>query len=89
MIADATEEMHGSDRVPDLRRLRCEPWLDRQFFNESEMALFSECTVNYALKVLDAADIVREAMFRQRALRGRGRGPAAAYLLFSDSNSPA
>jgi len=22
-----------------------EPWLDRHIFNESEMALFSECTV--------------------------------------------
>ncbi len=30
------------------------------------MALFSECTVNYALKLLDAADIVREAIFRQQ-----------------------
>ena len=29
------------------------------------MALFSECTVNYGLKVLDTADIVREAMLQQ------------------------
>ena len=27
MIAVATEEMHGSDRVPDLKGLQGEPWL--------------------------------------------------------------
>ena len=37
--------MHGSDRVPDLKTITSEPGLDMaQFFNESEMALFSECT---------------------------------------------
>ncbi len=30
-------------------------------FNESEMALFSECMQSCARKVLDTADIVREA----------------------------
>ena len=30
-------------------------------FNKSEMALFSECTDRYAQKLLDTADIVREA----------------------------
>jgi hypothetical protein len=30
------------------------------------MALFSECSLNCARKVLDTADIVREAMLRQR-----------------------
>jgi hypothetical protein len=34
-------------------------------FNKSEMALFSECTDRYAQKLLDTADIVREAMLRQ------------------------
>jgi hypothetical protein len=29
-------------------------------FNESEMALFSECTQSCARKVLDTADIVRD-----------------------------
>jgi len=29
------------------------------------MALFSECSLKCARKVLDTADIVREAMFRQ------------------------
>src|SRR5665811_1047092 len=34
-------------------------------FNKSEMALFSECTDRYAQKMLDTADIVRDAMFQQ------------------------
>ena len=34
-------------------------------FNKSEMALFSECTDRYAQKLLDTADIVRDAIFRQ------------------------
>jgi hypothetical protein len=41
MIDVVIEEMHGSDCVPDLKTIASEPWLDRQFFNESEMALFS------------------------------------------------
>src|SRR6266581_811122 len=45
------------------------------FFNESEMALFFECTDRYAQKGLDTADIVREAIFRQSA-------PRAAALHF-------
>ncbi len=31
-------------------------------FNQSEMALFSECAESYAQKLLDTADIVREAI---------------------------
>jgi hypothetical protein len=42
-----------------------EPWLDRHIFNESEMALFSECMLVCAQKMLDTAGIVREPMFRQ------------------------
>ena len=34
-------------------------------FNESEMALFSECSLKCARKMLDTADIVREAIFHQ------------------------
>jgi hypothetical protein len=34
-------------------------------FNESEMALFYECMLKCALKLLDTADIVREAIYRQ------------------------
>jgi hypothetical protein len=33
-------------------------------FNKSEMALFSECTDRYAQKLLDTADIVREAIYQ-------------------------
>ncbi len=38
-------------------------------FNQSEMALFFECTDRYAQKLLDTADIVREAIFRQLTLK--------------------
>jgi hypothetical protein len=34
-------------------------------FIESEMALFSECSLECASKLLDTADIVREAIYRQ------------------------
>jgi hypothetical protein len=34
-------------------------------FNESEMARSSECTEQYAQKVIDSAGIVRDACFRQ------------------------
>jgi hypothetical protein len=40
-------------------------------FNKSEMALFSECTDRYAQKLLDTADIVREAIYRQLVLSRR------------------
>jgi hypothetical protein len=63
MIGVATEETDGSDRVPDLKRLRCEPGLERYFFNESKMALFFECMLQCARKDLDTADIVRDAFF--------------------------
>jgi hypothetical protein len=43
-------------------------------FNESEMALFFECMQSCARKVLDTADIVREACFRKLT---RTRGLAA------------
>jgi hypothetical protein len=39
--------------------------LDGHTFNESEMALFNECMLLCAQKLLDTADIVREAMLRQ------------------------
>jgi len=34
-------------------------------FNESEMALFYECMLKCARKLLDTADIVRDAIFQQ------------------------
>ena len=57
--------MHGSDRVPDLRDYK-RAWVGKgKPFNESEMALFSECSLECARKVLDTADIVRDAIFQQ------------------------
>jgi hypothetical protein len=38
------------------------------------MALFSECSLKCARKMLDSADIVREAMLRQLRLREQPRG---------------
>jgi hypothetical protein len=40
-------------------------------FNENEMALFYECTRMCAQKLLDTADIVREAMLQQSPLSPR------------------
>src|SRR5450432_3146371 len=66
MIEVVVEEMHGSDRVsePEIDYERA--WVDcAQFIYESEMALFLECMQSCAQKVVDTADIVRDAMFRQ------------------------
>jgi hypothetical protein len=60
--------MHGSDRVPDLKRITREPWVGMAIFIESEMALFFGCMPQCAQKLLDTADIVREAMFHQSSL---------------------
>ncbi len=64
--------MHGSDRVPDLN-IDCErAWVGRSKsngFNESEMALFYECMLKCARKLLDTADIVRDAILRQLTIR--------------------
>jgi hypothetical protein len=46
-------------------------------FNKSEMALLSECTDRYAQKLLDTADIVREAIYRQLSWRGP---PSSAFM---------
>jgi len=40
-------------------------------FNQSEMALFSECTDRYAQKLLDTADIVRDPFFASHLFRYR------------------
>src|SRR5215470_14253828 len=65
MIGVATEETNGSDQVPDLKRLRCEPGLERHFFRYSERALLFECTRKCCRKGLDTADIVRDACLQQ------------------------
>jgi hypothetical protein len=43
--------------------------------NESEMALFHECTLQCAQKDLDSVDIVREAMLQQAQQMSWPRGP--------------
>ena len=53
-------------------------------FNESEMALFSECMLQCARKVLDTADIVREACFR-KLTNGYSLPPGTGFLTSSDS----
>jgi hypothetical protein len=45
--------------------IRSEPRLEAQTIYESEMALSHECMQSCAHIVLDTADIVREAIFRQ------------------------
>jgi len=62
-------EMQGSDRVPDLKDYK-RAWVGHgKTFHESEMALFSECMPQCAQKLLDTADIVRDAIFRQPGTR--------------------
>jgi len=48
------------------------------------MALFSECTVKYVSKLLDTADIVRDAMLRQLAQPRiyDGRKPSLFGIIF-------
>jgi hypothetical protein len=66
MIAVADRRDAWVGLSPDLKRLRGEPVVGKaKTSNESEMALFYECTPQCAQKELDTADIVREAIFRQ------------------------
>jgi len=53
----------GRTEFPDLKRLRASLGWYGTYFYESEMALFSECMQYCARKVLDTADIVRDALF--------------------------
>lgn len=57
--------MHGSDRVPDLNIDYERALVGTAIFIESEMALFYECMLKCARKLLDTADIVRDAMLHQ------------------------
>ena len=59
--------MHGSDRSsrPEYGLRASLGWQSKgNSFNESEMALFYECTLKCAQKLLDTADIVREAIYQ-------------------------
>ena len=54
----------GRTEVLDLRDYK-RAVVGSGIFIESEMALFSECSLKCARKVLDTADIVREAIYHQ------------------------
>ena len=61
-----------TDRVPDLKRLRSEPAVGKsKTINESEMALFHECTRQCGQKELDTADLVGDAILQQQAVEIR------------------
>jgi hypothetical protein len=56
--------MHGSDRVPDLKTITSESTVGKA--NPSTRAKWRfECMQQCAQKVLDTADIVREAILQQ------------------------
>ena len=60
-VADRRDAWVGLN--PDPKRLRSEPTVGKATtINESEMALFHECTRQCAQKDLDTADIVRDAI---------------------------
>jgi hypothetical protein len=64
VVADRRDAWVGLSSWPEM--LRSEPWLAKaKTINESEMALFSECTPQCAQKEFDTADIVGDASFRQ------------------------
>ena len=63
MIEWRPKRCMGRTEFPDLRGLRREPWLDRPFFSlRAKCRSSSECRASCSQKVLDTADIVREAM---------------------------
>jgi len=63
MIAPATEEMDGSDWVPNLKLIASEPWLDTALLHlERNGALFGVHGLVRS-KGLDTADIVRDGDF--------------------------
>src|SRR5215472_10876349 len=57
MIAVVTEEMHGSDRDPDLKRLRASLGWYGTYSTRAKMALFSECKPECARKDLTGVGI--------------------------------
>ena len=71
----------GRTEIPNLKTdyERAFGWYGH--FNKSEMALFSECTDRYAQRLLDTADIVREAILQQ-LLRTAFRGCVLAGTAF-------
>ena len=70
LIAVVIEEMAGSDRVLT-RTIRSEPRLENANHQRERNGALSESTDQYAQKVLDSADIVRDAMLRQQSPASR------------------
>src|ERR1035437_2678796 len=68
----------GRTEFPDLNRLQASlGWYGKgKTFNESEMARSSECTEQYAQKVFDSADIVRDGILRQQPFRDAANSTA-------------
>src|ERR1039458_5700689 len=62
----------GLTEFPDLNRLQASlGWYGKgKTFNESEMARSSECTEQYAQKVIDSAGIVRDACLFHENMSG-------------------
>jgi hypothetical protein len=54
------------------RWITSEPLIGMAIFIESEMALFSECMQQYTQKLLDTADIVRDAILQKLWLSQAG-----------------
>jgi hypothetical protein len=57
----------------------------RQTVNESEMAIFSECWLKCARKVLDTADIVREAILRQSNAKAAHQHRPSSFMSLAAS----
>lgn len=65
MIGLATEETNGSDRVPDLKRLRCEPMVGTALLLLERNGALLRAHAEVWSKALDTADIVRDEILHQ------------------------
>lgn len=69
MIAVADRRDAWVGLSPDLNDYEASLRLAKQNINESEMALFHECTLHCAQKDLDTADIVRDAWLQHLVIQ--------------------
>ena len=65
MIGVATEETNGSDRVLDLKRLRCEPGVGTALLLPERNGALLRVHGEVRSNLLDTADIVRDACLQQ------------------------
>src|SRR3984885_5563131 len=68
-------------------RLRASLGWKGRTFNESEMARFSKCTDQCASKVLDTADIVRDAIFQQPSFLSASGGCSGKRISLRDQRT--